>query len=269
MPPAIRERIGAMRWYHTIELPGATTPGEYDLRPVVSRLPIPDSLAGMRCLDVGSRDGFYAFELERRGAAEVVSLDLDDPAKIDFGRVRPDPEGIRRELEIGNEAFAIAREALDSKVQREFISAYDLDTATVGEFDFAVIGTLLLHLRDPVAALRGVRRVLNGRLLSVEPVMIGVDLPRRKPVAEALMHGGPFWWAMNPAALRRVIEAAGFQVEDQSRPFLIPNGERPRADLLESPFRRPWRQIPQRLSWRRGALHVWTSAVSDPGEAAT
>ena len=65
-------------WYHTIDLaPGVVTPGWFDLRPVVERMPWP-SVAGKRCLDVGTYDGFLAFEMERRGAAEVVAVDLDD-----------------------------------------------------------------------------------------------------------------------------------------------------------------------------------------------
>lgn len=34
----------------------------------MSKLPLPDSLDGMRCLDVGTQNGFWAFELERRAA---------------------------------------------------------------------------------------------------------------------------------------------------------------------------------------------------------
>src|SRR3954451_5794252 len=161
--PAISQaEADELRWYHTIEFPnGVITPGEYDLRPIVSRLPWRDSLAGMRCLDVGSRDGFYAFEMERRGAAEVISLDLDDPALIDFPVSRPDEALFRSELDAGNQAFDIARAALGSKVERRYRPVYDLRPEEVGEFDFAVLGTLLLHLRDPVSALRGIRRVLS------------------------------------------------------------------------------------------------------------
>ena len=40
-------------WYHTLELgPDVVTPGWFDLRPIVDRLPWPD-VAGKRCLDVG------------------------------------------------------------------------------------------------------------------------------------------------------------------------------------------------------------------------
>ena len=72
-------------WYHTIELPGgAFTPGFYDHRPLVPRLPIPASLEGKRCLDIAGSDGFFAFEMWRRGAAEVISIDLEDPARQEW-----------------------------------------------------------------------------------------------------------------------------------------------------------------------------------------
>ena len=50
-------------WYHTIELaPGVVTPGEIDLRKLAARV-LPDRLDGLRALDVGTFDGFWAFEL--------------------------------------------------------------------------------------------------------------------------------------------------------------------------------------------------------------
>src|SRR5262249_20625446 len=68
----LKRRIaGNHDWYHTLELaPGVLTPGWVDVRPVVPRVPIPASLAGLRVLDVGTWDGFWAFEMERRGASE-------------------------------------------------------------------------------------------------------------------------------------------------------------------------------------------------------
>src|ERR1051325_5087827 len=81
---ALRAAIDSTLWYHTIELTGGVvTPGWFDLRPVVDKLPWPD-VQGKRCLDVGTYDGFLAFEMERRGAAEVVALDIDDHSKWDW-----------------------------------------------------------------------------------------------------------------------------------------------------------------------------------------
>src|SRR3954451_14577410 len=101
-----------MRWYHTLELPdGVVTPGEFDHRAVVGRLPWPD-LRGRRCLDVGSRNGLYAFEMGRRGPAEVASLDVDAPADLDLpARGAPPVEAVLDEVRAGNEGFEEARAA--------------------------------------------------------------------------------------------------------------------------------------------------------------
>jgi hypothetical protein len=59
-------------WYHTLELaPGVITPGYVDTRDIASKI-LPDDLSGLRALDVGTFDGFWAFEMERRGAATVA-----------------------------------------------------------------------------------------------------------------------------------------------------------------------------------------------------
>src|SRR4051794_2756443 len=61
-------------WYHTLDLgAGVSTDGMFDLRPFVDLYGLPDSLEGKRVLDVGTFDGFWAFEMERRGAS-VTSL---------------------------------------------------------------------------------------------------------------------------------------------------------------------------------------------------
>jgi tRNA (mo5U34)-methyltransferase len=245
-----------MRWYHTIELPGGVvTPGEYDLRSIVGRLPWPASLAGMRCLDVGSRDGFYAFEMERRGAAEVVSLDVDNPA--DYHLPEPRPAGsTQAEVDDGNRAFETARDALGSSVRRHYRSVYDITPEELGSFDLAVIGTLLLHLRDPVRALRAVHGVLDGQLIVNDHVPASPVSLNSRPRAELLMENGPFWWVVNPAGQQRMLEAAGFRVLSRSRPYIIPWGAGTTPMSLRRALTRPVRDIPRRLIFRRGALHV-------------
>jgi tRNA (mo5U34)-methyltransferase len=75
----LQKRVGEHPfWHHTIEImPGAVTPGWFDLRPVANRMPWPD-VKGKRCLDIGTFDGFSAFEMGRRGAAQVVAIDAAD-----------------------------------------------------------------------------------------------------------------------------------------------------------------------------------------------
>src|SRR3954463_10790228 len=81
---AARARVAELDWWHTIEVaPGVVTPRGWDLRATAERLPWPPSLAGMRWLDIGTMDGFWAFELERLGAGEVVATDVLDPRRLD------------------------------------------------------------------------------------------------------------------------------------------------------------------------------------------
>ena len=264
----LERRIADARWYHTLELPGGRlTPGEYDLRPILGQLPIPERLDGARCIDLGSRDGFYAFEMERRGA-DIVSIDIDDPAQVHSPGVPLDPALVRRELETGNQAFSLAREALGSRVERRHVSIYDLDPAELGRFDFGVIGTLLLHLRDPVSALVAARRVIDGRLLLNEPVIPALRAStRRRAIAEPLMSGGPFWWLCNPAGLRHLLRAAGFDVLEMGRPYVVPFGSRHEPAPLSLALRRPLIDVPRRLIERRGMLHCWALATPDAATA--
>src|SRR5687768_17911193 len=118
-------------WYHTLELaPGVLTPGQIDLRRVAPRV-LPDDLSGLRALDVGTFDGFWAFELERRGA-DVVALDVDDVRDLDFPpRRRP---SAARDVPRG-QTFRIAREALGSSVERVNCNVYDARPEDLGTFD--------------------------------------------------------------------------------------------------------------------------------------
>lgn len=74
--PAIdRAALTAIPWWHSIDLGGGVvTPGRKGDATYMARLRVPD-LHGKSVLDIGTWDGFYAFEAERRGAARVVALD--------------------------------------------------------------------------------------------------------------------------------------------------------------------------------------------------
>lgn len=229
-------------WYHTLELaPGVVTPGWFDTRKVAEQVPLPRSLAGLRCLDVATFDGFWAFEMARRGAAEVVGIDLLDAREADWP-VNSAPEvieAIGRRKDTGS-GFEIAQAALGLDVERIEMNVYDLDPGVIGMFDFVYVGSLLIHLRDPVRALERVRSVCRGRLLVVDNVDIGLSLRHpRKPVASLDGDGRPWWWRMNMRALVRAVEAGGFRlVEPPQRIWMPPGPGQPGArlsrDLLRS-----------------------------------
>src|SRR4051812_40716826 len=133
---ALRERVAALNWYHTIPLrDGVVTPGEFDHAPYLTHYPIPPRLDGMRVLDVGTFDGYWAFEFERRGAAEVVALDVGSIGECDLQpqlRARTDPAILQQRTGTG---FNLVKQALDSRVRREELSVYDLSPERVGRFD--------------------------------------------------------------------------------------------------------------------------------------
>ncbi|MGI9081967.1 MAG: class I SAM-dependent methyltransferase [Thermoleophilaceae bacterium] len=248
-PKSAREAVALNPlWYHTIDVaPGVSTPGVFDLRPVVDRLPWPD-VRGKRCLDVGTYDGYLAFELERRGAAEVVATDISDHAEWDH-EVRLGGQSTELLEQIAGEkggGFEIARELLGSSVEKRAINAYDLSPEQVGEFDVVVCGSLLLHLRDPLRALAAIRSVCRGVFMSAEQVdLVLTRMHPRRPIARidgTSGHGQ--WWVANVAGHLRMLEAAGFDVERSTGVYLEPLGQ---AHPSRGAPRRGPRELAERL----------------------
>jgi len=222
-----------MRWYHTFDLPGGVvTRGLFDLRPLAPQLPMPLDLTGMRCLDAASSDGFWGFEMARRGASEVVSLDLADVTKQDFqhpGRALPAelPTASRADL-----AFHTVRTALGAdNVHRVDMSVHDVTTEDVGTFDYVFMGNILVHLSDPAAAVRAISRVLrdDAELLSIETFSIALTLlSRRRPVAsfftadtrgaDAQRNDFNRWWLPNMSGHRALVAAGGVAVVQSGGP---------------------------------------------------
>lgn len=216
-------------WYHTIDLePGLRTPGWFDLRPIVGSLPWPD-VAGKRCLDIGTYDGFFAFEMERRGATEVVAVDIADPDQWDWP-VRLQAHGGAELARLAGTdkgaGFALAAEILGSRVTRHELSIYDLDASALGTFDVVTCGSLLLHLRDPQRALEAVRAVTAGAFLSCETIDLSLTVqhPREAVARLNVVDELCQWWIPNVAAHRRMLEAAGFEIVRSSKPYAIPYG---------------------------------------------
>jgi len=257
---SIRERVAEIpEWYHTLELaPGVVTPGWFDLRDLPRRVPMPASTAGKRCLDIGTFDGFWAFELERRGADEVMAIDVLDPEKWDWpvGSEASVIEAVGRRKAAGR-GFEVAREALGSKVERLEMSVYDLDPAVVGTFDFVYVGSLLLHLRDPVRAVERVATVCRGDALFVD----AVDLPLsrlfpRRPIATLDAVGRPWWWKPNLAGVARIVNVGGFDIVRGPQLVYM------RAGAGFTPGKVPLRRLrrldgwQERVTLRRGEPHV-------------
>ena len=208
-----------MQWYHTIDLPcGIATPGLTDHRTQLGHYGLPDDMRGMRALDVATFDGFWAFEMERRGA-EVVCIDIpsvqcaDIPDRI-RDRLSPDQDHAT------GDGFRLAHELLGSRVERRELSVYDLDPEAVGKFDVVLMSDLLLHLRDPMRALERVYSVVRdgGHAIIAEPHNPELDVLGESAVQQLLGYERYVWGIPSATLLRRMLSVAGFgQVDEVSR----------------------------------------------------
>jgi tRNA (mo5U34)-methyltransferase len=194
----------------------------------------------------------------------VVAIDILDESRWDWpARVSPaSREAIARRKGEGD-GFLIAREALGSSVERLDLSIHELDPVEHGTFDLVYLGSLLLHLRDPIGALERVRSVCRGRLVAADAVNALLSrIPL--PVARLDGVGRPYWWEPNPKAFARMVFAAGFDVLEGPTRFRIPAG----AGLPRVPInRRTLADGEAReliFSSRFGDPHAWLVAAPAP-----
>jgi hypothetical protein len=242
---AIADRVASLSWYHTFDLDGVVTPGMFDHRSITSKLLIPDRLDGLRCLDAASADGFFAFELKRRGAAEVISLDAESMDAQDW---QGSPEVVRPEFDMAElrERFDLVNEVTGLGVERVRGNLYDISPGRLGSFDLVFIGNILLHLRNPSAALHALRSVTKGDLISYEPVSFVLSAAHPWTPAATLWNGaaGPYWWTHNIAGHRHLLRASGFEILESRAPVLQPYGQGTTA-------------APRRFSRRSDRIAYW------------
>jgi len=195
----LRQEVAAIRWYHTIDLgDGITTPGTFRTSDTLRRLGLPDDLHGKTVLDVGAWDGYYSFEVERRGAERVLATDHFCWSGEGWGT---------------KDGFELARRALRSRVADKDIDVMDLSPATVGVWDVVLFLGVLYHLRHPLLALERVASVTGERLI----LETHVDLLNRTKPALAFyprteLDSDPTnWFGPNVAAVRGMLETVGFR----------------------------------------------------------
>lgn len=146
---ALREALQQYSFYHVIPLTDhLQTPGIARYQPIQEM--VLDALRGIdlrdtRVLDVGCRDGLFAFAAERQGAREVIGIDNDlSPALVEF--LIP---------------------YFGSRVQAYEMNLYAATPERFGQFDVVIFAGVLYHLRYPFWALKRIGDLLRpgGRLL--------------------------------------------------------------------------------------------------------
>lgn len=246
-PEELRREVATRNWFHTIDLGrGVRTPGYKDTPTEVNVLGLPDDLTGKTVLDVGTYDGFYAFEAERRGAARVVATDS--------WTWNWSGSDARRN-------FDLAHEVLGSAVEPMEVSVEELTPERLGgTFDVVLFLGVLYHAPNPVGYLHNVRRVTGGMVIVETAVdLLDVEVPAAAYYPGELMNGdGSNHFGPNALAVEGMLADVGF-----SRTVAFPLWLTNRHRGLEYAFPTPRRRlpIPQRLrrAPRSGRMvfHAW------------
>jgi tRNA (mo5U34)-methyltransferase len=207
-------RVRELSWYHTLELgPGLVTEGWFDLRPYVDEYGLPERMDGMRVLDIGTWDGFWAFEMERRGA-EVVALDVDHESEYDWPPRRRPKEWTVTDR---GQGFRLAKEILGSKVERVVQNIYRATPEELGTFDLVFVGAVILHLRDQLLALERLANLCHGRFIMADeydPLSGLVPFPVSRYFADR--DKAVVFWLPARKTWRRMLWTAGFDdVQDK------------------------------------------------------
>jgi tRNA (mo5U34)-methyltransferase len=188
-------RLGELGWYHSIELPdGRVIPGIQTIEQLRERIaiyPIPQDLRGKRVLDIGAWDGWFSFEMERRGASVVA---------VDSAR---------------QETFFEAKKLLNSKVEYLVEDVCHLSPRDIGYFDIVLFFGVLYHLKHPLLALERVCALTTGMACIETLVTDHPPQPDAIPLLEfyeTTELAGQFdnWCGPNTSCLMAYLRTAGF-----------------------------------------------------------
>jgi tRNA (mo5U34)-methyltransferase len=227
-------------WFHSINLGnGIVTKGQKTEATILQELAVmrlPD-VKNKTVLDIGAFDGFYSFEVERRGASRVVALDLqmweletlfskecleeharegkspNPPYKTEWLRWERDSKGLP-----GKKKFDLVRRALGSKVE-PYVGDFVLTGPEhIGMYDVVLFLGVLYHLQEPLAAIKRVAS-LTKEVAIIETEAVAMTGFEDRAVCEFFPTNelnGDYsnWWSPNLKAIIGMCTAAGFSRVD-------------------------------------------------------
>jgi tRNA (mo5U34)-methyltransferase len=195
----IRATLDEHGLYHSFRLPdGRILPGANNLEVEEQRVAsfgLPERLDGKSVLDIGPWDGYFTFEMERRGA-KVTAIDYVDL-----------------------DTFRALQEAFNSTARYLRMDVSELSVERVGMFDIVLCLGVLYHLRYPIEGLEKICAVTSDvcivdTFVSNGPQWSAGERPSL-PYAEFYERaelGGQVdnWWGPSVDAVAAWIRAAGF-----------------------------------------------------------
>jgi tRNA (mo5U34)-methyltransferase len=212
-----REAAALGPWFHNIDLYGvATAPNHFlgDYPTVKWRRfaeSLPNDLRGKTVLDIGCNGGFYSIEMKRRGADQVLAVDID-------------------QMYLRQARFA-AR-VLQVEIEFAQLSVYDV-AALAQRYDIVLFLGVLYHLRHPLLALDLMRDHVVHDLFVCQSMQRGdpfeASVATDYPFSETALFEKPGfprmafvehryagdstnWWVPNRACTAAMLRSAGFVI---------------------------------------------------------
>jgi SAM-dependent methyltransferase len=204
-------------FYHTAVLrSGEVIPGAWDLRGSESAYTGGIELRGRRVLELGPATGYLSFYMDDQGA-DVVGFDVGYDVSIDLlPRPGIDPFVARNDAAryvgaVENSWWYLHRER-EARAKVVYGDIYDMP-GDLGAFDVTLVGAILIHLRDPFAALAQAAARTTKQIVVTELIQ-DPDLPADDSLARFAPLGIEYqtnWWAHTPGVVRRMLAALGFE----------------------------------------------------------
>jgi SAM-dependent methyltransferase len=204
-------------FYHTMEIPGVGLAiGDWDLRAGVEAYLGGVDLRGKRVLEIGPASGFLTFEMEKRGAA-VTAIEVEDDPGWDFVPYPPQVlapvfEPRREIMRRLKNSWWFNHAAFASKAKLAYADAYALPDS-LGTFDVAIVGSLLLHTRAPLQILEQCATRAETIIVTdmFFPDLEGSPVCRLAPTAA----NGRWdtWWEFSSDFVRQFLGVMGFVTE--------------------------------------------------------
>jgi len=211
-----------MLFYQAIDLPElGLMPGCWDHRETRDTYLGHTAFEGLTAVDIGPANGFWTFEMERRGARRVIAFELGRRSRWDAvphgGTVSPKLEQqLRRNVEATVRAFHYSKRLLRSRVSMRRGAVYDAPKV-LPPSDVVLMGNVLAHFRDPLAAIEAACAVAQRRVIITEALWY------REPgfEREAAMRLCPrshtpqvnhSWWQVTPSLVGEYLQILGFRL---------------------------------------------------------
>ena len=200
----VREQVKDLMqvyWHHTLRLlpdlivKGGKTAGTLEAE-CAAILGVVD-LVNRSVVDVGTWNGYFAFEAKRAGASRVIATDS---------------YVWRSPVFRGRETFEIARECLGIEVEGKEIDPTEFP-GDIAPADVVLFLGVFYHLIDPIMVLQKVAPLANDLLvIETHQDLTTVDRPAMVFYPGATLNNdNSNWWAPNPRCMTELLATVGFQ----------------------------------------------------------